>query len=102
MTTERNYNGVTIEKTWSFIAFAKQFGKPKLAPCVNHDTGETFKSLVFDNDGELTWCHFGYSTAGMTGKEIAAEVDNLKVGLNSSGKYTLFKQGENAWEDIEW
>ena len=40
MATERNYNGVTIEKTWSFTAFAKQFGKPKLAPCVNHDTGE--------------------------------------------------------------
>ena len=102
MATERNYNGVTIKKTWSFIAFAKQFGKPKLAPCVNHDTRETFKSLVFDNNGELTWCHFGYSTAGMTGKEIAAEANNLKVGLNSSGKYTLFKQGENAWEDIEW
>ena len=63
---------------------------------------ECFKSLVFDNNGELTWCHFGYSTMGMSGREIAQERDNLKVGLTTSGKYTLYKQGENAWEEIEW
>lgn len=102
MATEKNYNGVTIEKSWSFVAFAKEFGTPKIAPCANHETGETFKSLVFDKGGELTWCHFGYSTTGMTGREIAQEKDSLKVGLTTAGKYTLYKQGEAAWEEIVW
>lgn len=98
----KNYNGVKIEKSWSLVSFAKEFGTPKIAPCVNHETGECFKSIVFDNNGELTWCHFGYSTEGMTGKEIIRERESLKVGRTTSGKYTLYKQGENAWEELEW
>lgn len=99
---ERNYNGVTIERSWSFVAFANEFGKPKLAKCVNHETGEEFNAVAFENQstGELTFCHFGYSTAGMSAKEISQQKDNLKVGLNSNGKYSLYKQ-DNAWEAIE-
>ena len=37
---EKNYNGVTIEKSWSLLAFAKEYGTPKLAKCVNKETGE--------------------------------------------------------------
>jgi len=98
---EKNYNGVTVEKSWSFLAFAKEFGTPKLATCVNHETGEEFKSIAFEgNDGNLTFCHFAYSTAGMSVREIIAQKDQLKVGLNSNGKYTLYKQ-EGGWEVIE-
>ena len=99
---ERNYNGVTIERSWSFVAFANEFGKPKLAKCVKHETGEEFNAVVFENQstGELTFCHFGYSTAGMSAREISQQKDNLKVGLNSNGKYSLYKQ-DNAWETIE-
>ena len=28
---ERNYNGVTVTKSWSLMAFAQEFGMPKLA-----------------------------------------------------------------------
>lgn len=99
-TKERNYNGVTVEKSWSFVAFAKEFGTPKLATCKNSD-GETFKSIAFDKDGDITFCHFGYSTDGMSAAEIVAQKDTLKVGLNTNGKYTLYKQSENAWETLD-
>lgn len=96
----KNYNGVTVEKSWSLINFAKAFGQPKLAKCVNKDTGEEFESIAFDaGDGNLTFCHFGYSTVGMSAKDISAQKDKLMVGLNSNGKYTLYKQ-ESAWETI--
>lgn len=102
---EKNYNGVKIEKSWSFVAFAEEMGKPKMATCVNKTTGEEFQCVAFekvDEDGEkqITFCHFGYSTQGMSAKEISRDKDNLKVGLNSNGKYSLYRQ-DNAWETIE-
>lgn len=96
----KNYNGVTIEKEWSFVAFAKEHGTPKLARCTNGETNEEFETLAFDNNGEITWCHFGYSTQGMSVKDIVNEKDDLKVGLNSNGKFTLYKT-QNAWKTIE-
>lgn len=101
MNTEKNYNGVTVEKSWSLVGFAKEFGTPKFATCTNKDTGELFNCLAFEAaDGELTFCHFGYSTEGITAREISENKDVLKVGLNTNGKYTLYKQ-ENAWATIE-
>lgn len=99
---EKNYNGVSIEKSWSFMAFAKEFGKPKLAKCKNQTTGEEFECVAFENPdtSELTFCHFGYSTQGMTARQISNEKEILKVGLNTNGNYSLYKQG-NAWEEIE-
>ena len=96
---EKNYNGVTVEKTWSLMAFAQEFGQPKLAECVNKETGEVFNTLAFDKNGAITFCHFGYSTQDMSVSDIIANKDRLKVGLNSNGKYTLYKQ-ENAWQTI--
>jgi hypothetical protein len=99
---EKNYNGVTIERSWSFVAFAQEFGTPKLAKCVNHETGEEFNAVAFENPEtkDITFCHFGYSTAGMSAKEISQQKDSLKVGLNSNGKYSLYKQ-DGAWETID-
>ena len=96
---ERNYNGVTVTKSWSLMAFAKEFGMPKLAECTDKKTGEKFNSLAFDKNGDITFCHFSYSTEGMGVADIVANKDKLKVGLNSNGKYTLYKQ-DNAWETI--
>jgi hypothetical protein len=97
----KNYNGVTIEKSWSLVGFAKEFGTPKFANCTNKETGEQFDCLAFEApSGELTFCHFGYSTEGMTIRYIINDKDNLKVGLNSNGKYSLYKQ-ENAWATID-
>lgn len=97
----KNYNGVTIEKSWSLVGFAREFGTAKFATCTNKETGEEFNCLAFENaDGELTFCHFGYSTQGMSVGDIVAGKADLKVGLNSNGKYTLYKQ-ENAWATID-
>jgi hypothetical protein len=98
---EKNYNGVTIEKSWSLVAFAKEFGTPKLAKCVNKETGESFESLAFDNGkGDITFCHFGYSTQGMTARELVQQKDSIKIGLNSNGNYTAYKQ-DGAWETLD-
>lgn len=98
---ERNYNGVTIEKSWSLLAFAKEFGIPKFAECANKETGELFNCLAFEADnGDITFCHFGYSTEGMTIEDIQKEKKNLKVGLNTNGKYSLYKQ-DKAWATID-
>ena len=97
--TNKDYNGVVVEKTWSLMAFANEFGTPKLAECVNKETGEVFNTLAFDKNGDITFCHFGYSTQDMSVSDIIANKDRLKVGLNSNGKYTLYKQ-ENAWQTI--
>lgn len=97
---EKNYNGVTIEKSWSFVAFAKEFGTPKLAKCVNKESGEEFETLAFDNGEKVTFCHFGYSTQGMTARQLAADKDSIRIGLNSNGNYTAYRQ-DNAWETID-
>ena len=94
---ENNYNDVKVEKSWSLIAFAKENGLPKLREDVNKETGEIFNSLSFPNAiGGRIFCHFGKSTQGMGMDEIIKEKDNLKVGLNSNGKYTLYKQEEKG------
>lgn len=98
----RDYNGVEITESWDLMEFAEKFGTPKIAKCVNKNTGEMFKSLAFDKNGEITWCHFGYSTQGMSAKEIVRERESLKVGLTTSDKYTLYKQNEDAWEELRW
>lgn len=94
---ENNYNDVKVEKSWSLIAFAKENGLPKLREDVNKETGEIFNSLSFPNAiGGRIFCHFGKSTQGMGMDEIIKEKDNLKVGLNSNGNYTLYKQEEKG------
>ena len=50
---EKNYNEVTVEKTWSLMAFAQKFGMPKLAEFTNKETGEKFNSLAFDKNGDI-------------------------------------------------
>ena len=95
------YNGVTIERSWSLINFAKENGFPNYREDVNKETGEEFNSLSFpDAPGGRIFCHFGKSTQGMGMDDIKREKENLRVGLNSNGKYTLYKQEEKG-EKIE-
>lgn len=97
MAEENNYNGVTIERSWSLVAFAKENGLPKFREDVNKESGEVFNSLVFPGkDGSRIFCHFGRSTQGMSMEDIVAQKDDLKVGLNSNGKYTFYKQDEKG------
>ena len=43
---EEIYNGVTIERSWSLMAFAKENGLPKFREDVNKETGEVFNTSV--------------------------------------------------------
>jgi len=99
MATSAN-NNVKIVKSWSLMAFAKEFGTPKFAPFENKATGEKFNSLVFDNEGDLTFCHLGKSCQNMDSRDIVREKNNLKVGLNSNDKYTLYKEN-SSWETLD-
>lgn len=88
---ENNYNDVTIERSWSLVAFAKENGFPEMNTFTNKD-GEEFETLTFPDSPEgRIFCHFGKSTQGMDEDDIVAEKDQLRVGLNSNGKYTLYK-----------
>ena len=40
---------VGIKNSWSLISFARAHGKMKVAPFVNKETGEAFKSCAFVN-----------------------------------------------------
>lgn len=95
MAEDINYNGVTIERSWSLMAFAKENGLPEFCENVNKETGEEFNSLVFpDAEEGVIFCHLGHSTQNMTMEEIEEQADQLKVGLNSNGKYTLYKRSK--------
>ena len=43
MAEENIYNGVTIERSWSLVAFAKENGLPKFREDINKETGEVEK-----------------------------------------------------------
>jgi hypothetical protein len=100
MEANNNYNDVKIVKSVSLVAFAKQHGLPRFREDVNKETGETFNSIAFPGeDGQRIFCHFARTTKGMTMNEIIAQKDDLAVGLNSNGKYTLYKP-DNGGEVI--
>lgn len=95
-------SNVTIKQSWSFVAFAETHGTPKFANCKNNSTGEAFNAITFEKDGEIkVWAHLGDTVANFTHADFQREVKNLKVGLNTSGNYTVYKQGDNAWKTIE-
>lgn len=93
-----------IKNSWSLIAFAKQFGKPKLATCANHDTGELFKCVAFSKGDTLTFVSFSSKLGELTTRQISQQKDDLQVVLceTKDGKdmYSLCKTG-STWKDID-
>lgn len=111
-------NSNNIIKSWSFLAFARQFGADLAAgECINHETGESFKACTFTKDGKRTFVNFGPSLAGGLGvREMVDRRESLQVvQLNvpaetiakreAAGKqvetYVLCKQGETSWETVD-
>lgn len=102
-TVENNYSDVTIEQSWSFVNFAKENGMPKFCTYTNKESGEDFDTIVFPDGPEgRIFCHFGKSTQGMGVKDIIKEKDDLRVGLNSNGKYTLYKEDNSGITITLW
>lgn len=92
----------TIKNSWSLIAFAKEFGpKMQVGEFVNKETGEDFKSCIFTNGETRTFVAFSSKMGPLSPKEIATKKNELQVVQLESGHYSLCKQGENTWEDVD-
>lgn len=91
-----------IKNSWSLVAFARTNGKMKVAPFVNKETGEAFKSCMFvDNDGNVTKVvNFSSKLGELTPAEIASRKDELQVVELESGTFKLCKTG-STWEDVD-
>ena len=94
---------VGIKNSWSLIAFAKSHGKMQVGDFVNGETGEAFKSCIFTNPVDNSRCFVAFSSrmGELSPSEIAAQKDSLQVVELESGNYSLCKQGDNAWQDVE-
>ena len=74
----------------------------KVAPFVNKETGECFKSCAFlGSDGEVTLVAFSSKLGELTPKQIAAQKDDLQVVQLESGSFKLCKTGHDTWEDVD-
>ena len=95
-------SNVGIKNSWSLISFAKTHGRMKVAPFVNRETGEYFKSCAFiSNTDEVTLVAFSSKLGELTPAEIAAQKDDLQVVQLESGTYKLCKAGHDTWEDVD-
>ena len=74
----------------------------KVAPFVNKETGEAFKSCAFiSSTGEITLVAFSSKLGELTPKQIAAQKDDLQVVELESGSLKLCKAGKGSWEDVD-
>ena len=95
-------SNIGIKNSWSLISFAKAHGRMKVAPFVNKETGECFKSCAFlDSDGEITLVAFSSKLGELTPKQIAAQKYDLQVVQLESGSFKLCKTGHDTWEDVD-
>lgn len=93
---------VGIKNSWSLLSFARAHGRMKVAPFVNKETGEAFKSCAFvDSDGATTLVAFSSNLGELTPRQIAAQKNSLQVVELESGTYKLCKQGNSSWEDVD-
>lgn len=74
----------------------------KVAPFVNKETGECFKSCAFlGSDGEVTLVAFSSKLGELTPAQIAAQKDDLQVVQLESGSFKLCKASHDTWEDVD-
>ena len=93
---------VGIKNSWSLISFAKAHGRMKVAPFVNKETGECFKSCAFlDSDGEITLVAFSSKLGELTPAQITEQKDDLQVVQLESGSFKLCRAGHDTWEDVD-
>ena len=93
---------VGIKNSWSLISFAKAHGRMKVAPFVNKETGECFKSCAFlDSEGGITLVAFSSRLGELTPAQIAEQKDDLQVVQLESGSFKLCRAGHDTWEDVD-
>lgn len=93
----------TIKNSWSLVAFARTNGKMKIAPFVNSETGESFKSCMFvdDNNNVTKIVNFSSKLGELTPAQIASAKNELQVVELDSGRYKLCRKGESNWEEVD-
>ena len=93
---------IGIKNSWSLISFAKSHGRMKVAPFVNKDTNECFKSCAFiGSNGKITLVAFSSNLGELTPAQIAAQKNDLQVVELESGSFKLCKAGKDSWEDVD-
>lgn len=95
-------HNVGIKDSFSLMAFARMKGKMQVGNFTNKETGEEFKSCIFTNsEGARTFVAFSSKLGELTPEQIAAQKDKLQVVELESGNYSLCKQGDNNWQDVD-
>ena len=97
-------SNIGIKNSWSLISFAKAHGRMKVAPFVNKETGDCFKSCAFlDSEGGITLVAFSSKLGELTPAQIAAQKNDLQVVQLESGSFKLCKagHGHNTWEAVD-
>lgn len=93
---------VGIKNSWSLLSFARAHGKMKVAPFINKETGEAFKSCAFvDSDNTVTLVAFSSNLGELTPQQIAAQKNELQIVELETGTFKLCKQGVNSWDDVD-
>lgn len=93
---------VGIKNSWSLLAFAKMKGKMQVGSFKNSDTNEDFKSCIFtDTAGNRCFVAFSSNLGVLTPAQISAQKEKLQVVELESGNFSLCKQGENNWQDVD-
>ena len=103
MAQNNSNNNQGIINSWSLIAFARSHGKMQVGEFANKETGEVFKSCIFTNPADQSRCFVAFSSkmGELTPREIANMKDELQVVQLESGNFSLCKQGQGSWEDVE-
>lgn len=93
-----------IKNSWSLIAFARMKGKMQVGEFVNGDNGKTFKSCIFTDPNDASnrcFVSFSSKLGVLTPQQIKEQKDELQVVELESGRYSLCKQGDNSWENVD-
>ena len=99
---DTNSINIGVTNSWSLLSFAASHGKMKVAPFVNRDSGEIFKSCAFvDSENNVTLVGFSRNLGELTPQEISAQKNELQVVQLTSGSFKLCKVGNSSWEDVE-
>ena len=97
-----NSINIGVTNSWSLLSFAASHGKMKVAPFVNRDSGEVFKSCAFvDSENNITLVGFSRNLGELTPAQISSMKNELQVVQLTSGSFKLCRQGNSSWEDVE-
>jgi hypothetical protein len=93
---------VGIKQGWSLLAFASG-KKMQVGNFVNSETGEQFKGCIFTEQSTGNRCFVAFSSnlGELTPAQISAMKHELQVVELNSGNFSLCKQGQGGWEDVE-